>query len=156
MQCERCGHRQGTDIRDLVPVVQAAVTIPILRRLARIEYYIRTGDQAEMTALEDLQAADAQLASAVTDLTGSVQALSDGVTQLDTAFDELKNAVGNDPQIAAEVAKVQAALDSLKTAKDQADAAKGVIDEDFPAEPAPGTPGAGEGTPDSSNPASIV
>lgn len=122
-----------------------AITVPILRQLARIEYLIRTGDQAEMTALEDLQAADAQLAQAVTDLTGSVQALSDGVTELDQAFDDLKNAVGDDSAVAAEVAKVQAAVDGLKVAKQQADASKSVIEEDFPADQPP--TGDNDGTP---------
>jgi len=170
--CGHCGRR--IDASELADELARAVTyrvtgaliLPILRHLARIEHAIRTGDQAEMTALDDLRAADQALADTVTELTASVSALSDGVTQLDSAFDDLKQAVetGSDADIAAEVEKLQAVRDQLVAAKDQADASKAKIDEDFSAEPpAPGEPGGtggpadtGEATPDPTNPASIV
>lgn len=165
--CGHCGRRVDlTDLADELAEaaarrILAAVTIPILRRLARIEYVIRTGDQAEMTALDDLRATDEALANTVTDLASSVQALGAGVDKLDAAFDDLKNAVdsGNDQAIADEVTRLQGIRDQLVNAKQQADASTAKIDEDF-ATPAPGEPGGpaatGESTPDPNNPASIV
>lgn len=144
-------------------VLAALITIPILRRLAGIEYLIRAGDQAEMTKFEDLQAADAELAATVQDLVGSVQTLTDGVTTLDEAFDALKAAVdqGNDAAIQAEIDRVQAAVSALKDAKASVDASTSRIDEDFPAGGEPHEPPTtgdddGSGTDDGSVPPGVV
>jgi small-conductance mechanosensitive channel len=149
MRCGHCGH--DTDPEDVLRALQLMITVPILRQLARIERLIRTGDQAEMTALEDLQAADATLASNVQDLVTGVQDIVAGVDKLDADYDRLVDAVNNS---GANDAALQSVVDSLgqsvqqiKDAKDSLATSKAKIDEDFPAPTTPGT-GDADGTPD--------
>lgn len=107
-----------------VPGLAAAITEPILEALSSL-----AADQGViMTALEDLQAVDAELAQTVTDMTVAVN-------RIDTDFAALEAAVasGNDAAIAAETANVRAAVDALKTLKDNID----VTDPAVPVEPPP-------------------
>lgn len=65
-----------------------------------------------MTALEDLQAVDTELAAAVTELAGAVD-------RIDADFVALQQAVaaGDPAAIEAEVAKLRATVDAAKAAK---------------------------------------
>jgi hypothetical protein len=88
----------------------AAIIAAVNTRLDQLETHT-------MGALEDLQATDADLAAAVTDLTGAVD-------RIDADFAALEQAVQNgvDPAaIQAEVTKVRAAIDAAKQAKTNID-----------------------------------
>lgn len=106
---------------------QTAADLAVIRR-GLIAILITQG--AEVTALEDLQAADTALAGVVTDLVS-------GIDRLDTDFTALQGAIesGDDEAIAAEAAKVQEAVAALTAAKGRIDSTDPV-----PAPPADGTP----------------
>lgn len=80
-----------------------------------------------MTALEDLQAVDAELAQTVADL-------ATAVNRIDTDFTALEQAVasGDPAAIAAETVKVRAAVDTLTSLRDSIN-----VTDPAPVEPPP-------------------
>lgn len=165
MRCERCGHHQQAEWRDLWAVLNAAMTVPILRRLARIEYLIREGDQAEMTKFEDLQAADAELASNVQELVSGVQGIVAGVDKLDADYDRLVEVVAqggtSDADLQQVVDSLGASVQQIKDAKASLADSQAKIDADFPAGQEPTEPPTtgdddGSGTEDGSVPPGTV
>ena len=88
----------------------------LIRALVDIDGRLRSIEEKEdtiMTAIEDLQAIDTELASAVTDLSASVD-------RIDTDFASLEQVIadgGNAVAIEAEIARIRASIDAAKTAK---------------------------------------
>lgn len=101
--CHNCG----------APVVIVVDLSKLETELANLRHLITTQGAHQMTAIENLQAVDAELAAAVTALAGDV-------TRIDTDFAALEAAVAggmsaeNAALIEAEVAKVRAAVDAAK------------------------------------------
>lgn len=91
------------------------------RRLEYVERVLRAtieGNARIMTAIEDLQAVDTELATVVTDLSGAVDRIA-------ADFDALEQAVaaGDGAAIEAEVARLRATVDMAMSAKTKIDTA---------------------------------
>jgi hypothetical protein len=92
-------------------------------------------EDTQVAAIDDLRAIDAELATTVTDLTGAVGDLGNAVDRIDADFVKLQQAVaaGDPAAVQAEVANLQATLDSAKAAVTSARDLQAKVDATDPA-----------------------